>query len=90
MSENNRLRKLRKKAAKVGYGINKGFQHWLSEGYPIFRDCYGDRSIGYNVIDWSTGFNVWGSYNNMMDHLWNLDDVEEFIKGEYERLGLSF
>ena len=83
-------RTLRRKAAKIGYGINKGYQHWLDKGYPIFCDCNGEKSIGYQVIDYSTGFAVWGSYDRMLDHLWSLGDVEQFLKEQYEKHGLDF
>lgn len=35
-----------------------------------------------------TGFYEWGCYSENFDHLWNLDDVAEFLKGEYETRGL--
>lgn len=90
MSEDNRLKKLRRRAGRVGYSIKKGYQHWLTEGYPVYYGCNGDKSIGYMIINDSIGFVVWGSCNELHDHAMNLDDVEEFIRDEYQRLELVF
>ena len=35
------------------------------------------------MIDLATGFYVWGCYDNNCDHLWTLEDVEEFLKKVY-------
>lgn len=74
-----------KKARAIGYSVHKGKVHFMSNNYPVYSD-----EVGYNVVDNSTGFTVWGCYNNLFDHLWNLDDVEDFLKSEYDNLGLTF
>ena len=74
-----------RKARDIGYSVNKGKVHFLSKEYPVFSD-----DIGYNVKKNSTGFNVWGCYNEVLDHLWNLEDVENFLKSEYDMLGLNY
>ncbi len=82
---------LRRKARKAGYRIHKGFQHYLGDkSYPVWTNCYGEREVGYAVIDESTGFMVWDCYNEIVDHIWNLDDVEVFLKSVYEENGLVF
>lgn len=54
------------------------------------RDCNGAAYTGYNVEDLSTGFYVWGCYDANYDHLWTLEDVEKFIKGEYEKAEIEY
>lgn len=74
-----------KKARAIGYSVNKGKVHFLSKEYPVFCD-----DVGYNVRDDSLGCFVWGCYNEVLDHLWDLEDVENFLKSEYDMLGLKF
>jgi hypothetical protein len=44
------------------------------------------------VRDLRTGFYEWGCYDSNFDHLWDLDDVADFLKGEYSKrqIYLSF
>lgn len=46
----------------------------------------------YNVWDLSNNQLVWesGCYNGNYDHLCTLEDVEEFLKAEYEKAGLTW
>lgn len=74
-----------KKARAIGYHVHKGKVHYLSNNYPVYSD-----EVGYNVVDDSTGLTVWGCFNNVFDHQWTLEDVEDFLKKEYDCLGLSF
>lgn len=72
---------LRKRAANAGYKISKGFQHYHNGA--IVANWNGERFTGYNVIDLATGYPVQGCYDNNCDHLWNLEDVEQFLKDVY-------
>lgn len=72
---------LRKKAAAAGYSIEKGFQHYHNG--TIVTNWNGERFTGYNVKNLATGFYEWGCYDNNYDHLWQLEDVEEFLKKIY-------
>lgn len=83
------LKTIRSKAYEVGYKISKGFQHYLCSG-AVVRNCNGAAYTGYNVEDLSTGFYVWGCYDANYDHLWTLEDVEKFIKGEYEKAEIEY
>lgn len=83
------LRTIRNKAYEAGYKVSKGFQHYLYNG-AVVRDCNGVAYTGYIVEDLSTGFLVWDCYDSNCDHLWTLEDVEEFIKGEYEKAGITY
>lgn len=77
--------KIYKKAHAIGYSVHKGKVHYLGNNYPVYSD-----EVGYNVVDDSTGVTVWGCYNEVFDHQWTLDDVENFLKNEYDNLGLVF
>lgn len=85
------LTTLRKRAYKAGYRIEKGFQHYMYND-AVCRDCNGDGYTGYNVWDLSNNQLVWesGCYNGNYDHLCTLEDVEEFLKAEYEKAGLTW
>lgn len=73
-----------KKARNIGYMVSKGFMRYLSGGIVPTRE------IGYLVTDMTTGFSVWGSYNELFTHLWSLSDVNDFIESIYEANGLSY
>ena len=76
-----------KKARNAGYAVEHGFQHYHSG--EIVSNYRGERFTGYMVYD-PTGYAVWGSYDQYYDHLWTLEDVENFIKGVYEENGLKY
>lgn len=80
------LRTIRNKGLRVGYKIHKGFMHYMYNG-AVVRDCTGMAYTGYVVEDLTTGFLVWGCYNQNFDYLWTLEDVEEFLKNVYEENG---
>lgn len=75
---------LYKKARAIGYSVHKGKVHFLNGNYPVYSD-----EIGYNVVNDSVGTLVLGCYNNVLDHLWDLDDVESFLKSKYNDLELT-
>ena len=79
---------IRKKAAEAGYRVSKGFSHYHSGGISTWGD--GTRDTGYNVEDLSTGFLVWGCYDNIRDHIWSLEDVDAFLREEYQRYDLAY
>lgn len=76
---------LRRKAHKIGYSIVKGLRHYMYNW--VVAD---PREVGFMVRDDRTGFYEWGCYNELYSHLWDIQDVEDFLKSEYERLGLQF
>jgi hypothetical protein len=78
---------LRRRAYEIGYQVKKGFQHY---GMYVYHDQYGDRYPGYMVIDLQTGFPVWGSYDSNFDFLWSIEDVDDFLKEQYEAQGLAW
>lgn len=82
------LKTIRNKAYEAGYRVSKGFQHYLYNG-TVVRDCNGTAYTGY-IEDLSTGFLVWGCYDANYTHLWTLEDVEDFIKGEYEKAKIAY
>ena len=76
---------LRKRADAIGYRLEKGFIRQLVEGYPVW-----DREVGYNIIDTTNNCLVWGCYNDVFDHLFTLEDVEDFIRSKYVGSGLKW
>lgn len=82
------LETIRKKAYKIGYRVNKGFRRYHNGG--LWRDWNGVPRTGYNVVDLSQNILVWDCYDSNYDHLWTLEDVEEFIKGEYEKAEIEY
>ena len=79
-------RTLRNRAHEIGYHISKGFTHCFGE---VMYDDHGARITGYMVMDTHMGFYVRG-YDSIYDHTWNLQDVEDFLREEYESLGLEW
>ena len=78
---------LRRRAYEIGYQVMKGFQHCCQH---VWHDSSGERYTGYMVKDLSNGFCIWGSYSENFDFLWDLEDVEEFLKEQYDALGLKW
>lgn len=83
------LATIRKKALKVGYKVVKGYQHYMYNG-AVVKDCNGEPYEGYNVEDVATGTFVWGCYDNNYDHLWGIEEVEEFLESIYKENGLEY
>lgn len=81
------LSTIRNKAFTINYRVTKGFTHFQD---TIFYDRNGERSSGYMVEDLSNGFYLPGCYNESFDYLWDVDDVVEFLQGQYELLGLKW
>lgn len=75
---------LRRKAHNIGYSIHKGLKRYMSGNYIV-----EPKEVGYMVMD-DSGYYVWGSYNKVFTHLWDIHDVTDFLQSEYERLGLKF
>lgn len=80
---------LREKAKKAGYKITKGFVHYMYNN-SVYRNPDGERVVGYSIRDMSTGFCVWGCYDNNFDNLWSLCDVENFLRDQYSSAGLDW
>lgn len=83
-----KLNTMRRKAYKLNYKISKGFQRYW--GGDIYRNYYGEPFSGYNVIDLRTGHLVYDCYNSNYDHVWKLEDVEDFLKSEYKKAGMTY
>lgn len=84
-----RERKARRKGREAGYRVSKGFRHYHNNG-SIVTNWNGERLTGYDVLDFATNCSVWGCYDANCDHLWTIDDVEEFLKDVYEKSGLKY
>ena len=79
---------LRNRAKKIGFQIEKGFQH--DEDGDTITAAIG-RITGYQVKNLEDGSYVWGSkIEGGADHLWTLDEVENFLRSIYEERGLKW
>lgn len=74
---------LRRKAKEVGYTLEKGLIR--VRGLIMYP-----KQTGYSLIDNDLGCYVWGSVDSDFIHLWDIEDVEDFLKSEYQSLGLKF
>ncbi len=75
-----------RRAYNISYQMEKSFQHFRQF---VYDNSCGNRFTGYMVKDlYTVFFYEWGCYRENFDHLWNLDDVAKFLKGEYETRGL--
>lgn len=83
------LQTLRKKAYKVNHRIEKGYQRFHRNN-AVYINVTGEKFDGYNMRNLETGLLVWDCYNNKYDHTWQLEDVEEFLKGIYLKKGLKW
>lgn len=80
---------LRKRAKEIGFQIEKGFQH--DDFGDIVERKYIGRITGYQVKDIEEGSYVWGSrIEGGADHIWTLDEVENFLRNAYEERGLKW
>ena len=83
------LATIKKRAFGVGYRVEKGFQHYLYNG-SVVTDYRGNRYRFYRVMNLSNGLYEWGSYNDLFDYLWTLEDVEKFLKSVYKAARLEY
>lgn len=83
-------RTMRRKAFEIGYELQKGYRCYLMGGGQPVLDEAGNKISGYNIRCMSNNTLVHGCYNNICDHLYDLDDVKGFLKEEYESAGLVF
>ena len=58
-------------------------------GYVVDKRTMPD-GISYNVKDLKSDCLVDGCYTSMRDHVWTLEEVERFIKFEYELAGMIY
>ena len=82
-------KELYKKANAVNLKISKGFMHYMYNG-SVVTDENGNRLTGYEVTDMNTGLIVWGSYNEVYDYLWSLEDVGKYLRSVYADSGLTY
>ena len=80
---------LRRKAKEIDLYVHKGFQHYHCNG-AVVRTYTGKTFVGYGITDLRSGFEVCGCYDDLFDHLFSLEDVEQYLRDRYEELGLSF
>ena len=82
--------KLRRKAKKAGYTIHKGYQRSISHDHAVCVNFRGECETGYNLIDNVTGFLVCGCFDQSRDHLFTLEDVQDFLASVYYENAMNF
>ena len=78
---------IRRKAYAIGLQVKKGSLRCLGSAC---HDVCGNRIPGYMVVDLSTGLGVWPSCNETYSFCWQLYEVVNFLKDEYQTLGLEW
>lgn len=82
---------LRRKSRNAGFRLHKGFRHCFTmKGCPVYRYPDGTSEVGYILIDEVNNNLVWGCYDSHIDHLWQLDDVEDYLREFYQAHDLKF
>lgn len=77
---------LRARAYRIGCRINKGHVRY---GNNITCDCYGERETGYIISDILSNGILGGAYSNYL-YVWDLSDIENYLKECYEAQGLKW
>ena len=83
------LSTIRRRAAKIGYHVEKGFVRFQGD---VYYNSDGTRESGYVVRDLQTGYIVGGSdnYCYSWSYIWNLEDVADFLRGAYDVNGMAW
>lgn len=82
---------LRKRAKRIGFTVEKGYQRDLQNGWGTVKDLYGKKITGYDLYD-SRGFLTDGPYPSSLpyNHRMTLDEIEYCLKMLYEDCGLPW
>ena len=81
-------RTLRKRAKAIGKVIKKGFTRVPGGG--IITDNVGERWTGYRVFDLETGKPELRDTDANTEFGWSLEDVETYLRSEYEQRSLKW
>lgn len=82
-------RTLRRKAERIGYRLEKGYQKYFGGEWGFFTDSQGNKITGYSLYN-PEGIDVNAPYSSTAchDHQMTLDEVETYLKEAYEEMGL--
>jgi len=81
---------LRRRAERIGFKLEKGYQKYLNPEWGFVRDEDGEKIVGYQLWNMYTGLYVWGSYSELCTHILTLEGVEEMLMCAYEEYGLEW
>lgn len=71
-------REVYKLARERDYQIKYGNRHYMHNG-AVVKDENGMNIKGYEIIDLKTQTAEWGTYNAIYDHLYQWEDVVQFV-----------
>ena len=77
---------LRRRAYNIGCSIRKGYTRC---GGNISLDCEGKKSTGYMITDLATN-GILAGFNSAYYYIWDLAEVENYLRENYEALGLAW
>lgn len=69
------LSTLRRKAAKAGYTLKKGYRRYNNRKWGCVRDTLGNKIDGYMLFDNEAGCYVWQSYTELLEYCMSLDQL---------------
>lgn len=80
------LSTIRRRAERVGYYVEKGFVRFQGK---VHYNLEGERETGFMVKD--LHYNIYvGGFNDPWSYTWDLEDVVELLKNEYEARDMAW
>lgn len=84
---------LRRRAEKLGYKVEKGYQKLAGNEYGFLTDGSGNKITGYDLLETvgTCEIPVDGIFKHGdVTHSLSLDELEEKLKGLYQEQGLEW
>ena len=83
---------LRRKANKVGLTLEKGYQKYLCDKWGFVLDADGQKVTGYSLFNSDTGCYTSAPYLSSACHTheMNAEEVESYLRNEYQKNGLTW
>ena len=82
---------LRRRAKKIGFTVEKGYQRYLNEKWGTVKDSNGNRIIGYSLYN-PEGIEVNAPFDSTAchDHEMTIEELEFYLQKLYEERGLPW
>lgn len=74
------LSTLRRKAAKAGYTLSKGYRRYNNRKWGYVRDTRGNKIIGYMLFNNETGCYVWQSYTELFEYYLSFEQIVSLMR----------
>ena len=74
------LRTIQKKANEHGFSFQKGYQRYIYDGWGFVKDEEGNKIVGYQILDNTTGIPVGSLYNRLWDHELDFEEAIDLLK----------